>query len=1070
MIDDNDLELLQEFVVESSEHLSSVENELAALYGLDGDLEIVNRIFRAVHSVKGAAGFFGLTKINRLSHTMESLLMKIRDGERNYDNLTLDILVKCNDRLVRMLEKIETSEEENIDNPVAMLQAILDNNYTTNETLPAFLARLGFSDADQVEKSPSPSEEKLEKLHEEFTDAYETASASENEISVYIPREADLNEINRFGHFLYKLTVPFSVFENTINMEEIIGEWKKLGKIYELEINPKKTPEGNKTPEEKVLLTGFLSTVLKPDIISDGLEIPEDCVEMIDTGKKTPLAPLKDSSPVIKVQNTKPTSVRPGMVSSRAGGGLTQIIDSAMNEVETPAKIKSEQKRTVSEETVRVKTSLLDSLMQMAGELVLARNRLMRIMKNNDEQFEGLGTVLHQVDSVTSGIQSQIMKTRLQPIGNLFKKFPRVIRELELKLSKEVDLIIKGKEVELDKTIIENLSDILTHIIRNSMDHGIEDPDYRETAGKPRKGTIILSAYYEGGMVNIDVEDNGRGIDKNKIAEKALLKGLITRDELEITSDREILNLLFAPGFSTAEKVSDVSGRGVGMDVVRTNIEKLGGNVEINSEFGSGTMINLKLPLTLAIIPSLIFEVSGFTFAIHQVALEEALRIKSGDLKVKIEKINHNLVLRHRDSLLPLVNLSDVLKINKLFIHPDSGTPSNDRRKSIIDTRDEETSERRKDTSTYHRVLVLRAGRYRYGLIVDRILDNEEIVIKPLAKLVKTSPAFSGATILGDGTIAIILDALGIIQQSRIKFHEIEQLEIKDETESENELGEMQSLFFFDNGSKEKFAVPLNLVKRIEKVDSSMLKIVGDKEYIATSGNKFLPILRLENLLDVGHGENTDESFYIIHPKLVKKPVCIVARNIVDINEVRIQLDRETIKMDGLVGSALINGDITLLLNIYRLFEMFDPDSFKSIQELHDGIEPSKIRILLAEDTPFFRMIEKDYLEHEGFHVISAINGVEALEKLDDEGPFDMVVTDIIMPHMDGFTLFENIKKNDRYKDIPVMAVTSMDDDKSKEKGEKMGFDAFEMKLDKEKLLSTVYHLLARKGGYNGQY
>ncbi|MBU1221446.1 chemotaxis protein CheW [Myxococcota bacterium] len=1058
-MDNNDLELLQEFVVESTDHLSNVENDLALLADGDSSPDLLNRIFRAVHSVKGAAGFFGLTKINKLSHQMETLLMKIRDGERQTDPLTIDVLVKCNDKLVNLLENIETSEDFVIDDQLKMLGTILENAYSSDENFGDFLQRLGIS-SDGDSDYEGSDEELDEPLPPKVVEPVPDIMVIRAPVKLQIPKSINLDELNRFGHSLYRFSIPWSFFGNSSKILKTIEEWEKLGKVYELHI-----PSPNVESEEKlkgvsIEITGYISTVLKNNLISEGLEIPEEYIEPMDTGKpaKTTVPVVEKEKPALKQEKPVVKTKKP---ESPTNDGLTQVISEAMKDGRKTEVLSTDGNRGVSEETVRVKTSLLDSLMQTAGELVLARNRLLRIMKNNEEEVDGLSTVLHQIDGVTSSIQSQIMKTRLQPIGNLFKKFPRVIRELELKLNKEVNLIIKGKEVELDKTIIENLSDILTHIIRNSMDHGIEDPDYRETAGKVRKGTIILSAYYEGGMVNIDVEDDGRGIDRHRVAKKAIERGLITKEEAENGSDREIVNLLFAPGFSTAEQVSDVSGRGVGMDVVKTNIEKLGGNAEINTTFGKGTLMNLKLPLTLAIIPSLIFEVENHTYAIHQVALEEALRIREGDPDVKIEKINQNMVLRHRDSLLPLINLADVLKIRKTFVHPETGKEMIDRRSNIGDLRESSDSERRQ-TYRYHRVLVLRAGRFKYGLIVDRILDNEEIVIKPLSSLVKTSPAFSGATILGDGTIAIILDAIGIIQQSRIKFHELEKLDAHKEEES-IETGEVQSLFFFDNGSREKFAIPLNLIKRIEKVDQTNLKIVGNKEYITTTGNKFVPVLRLENLLDVGAGDSANGQFYVIHPKLVRKPVCIVARTILDISEVRVQLDRKTIQMDGIVGSSLIDNEIVLLLNIYRLFELFDPDSFATTREYRETIDPAEYRILLVEDTPFFRMIENDYLVNEGFEVITATNGLEAIDILEDNGPFDIIVTDIVMPHLDGIGLLDRVRRSGKYNNLPVMAVTSLDDDKSVQKGIEAGFDAYELKLDREKLLKSVYRLLQRK-------
>src|ERR1700691_3382471 len=396
--------------------------------------------------------------------------------------------------------------------------------------------------------------------------------------------------------------------------------------------------------------------------------------------------------------------------------------------------------RDAAPETIRVGVTLLDKLMTLVGELVLARNQLLQI--SNTVEDTGLQAVSQRMNLIATELQEEVMKTRMQPIGNIWAQFPRTVRDVALGCGKEVEIEMEGKETELDKTIIEAIKDPLTHLVRNSVDHGIELPEVRVKAGKDRAGRLILRAFHEGGQVNIEITDDGAGLNVERIRKKAVERAVITAEQAARMSEREIFNLIFLPGFSTAEKVTNVSGRGVGMDVVKTNVEKIGGTVDVQSSLGRGTTVRVKIPLTLAIIPALVVTCGGDRYAIPQVSLLELVRLKADHVSKGIELVHGAPVYRLRGRLLPLVYLSRELKLTA----PRSATKSD----GAIN------------------IVVVQADERRFGLVVDQINDTEEIVVKPRRKQLKTVKTFAGSSIMGDGKVALILDVLGLAQRASV--------------------------------------------------------------------------------------------------------------------------------------------------------------------------------------------------------------------------------------------------------------------------------------------------------------
>jgi two-component system chemotaxis sensor kinase CheA len=478
--------------------------------------------------------------------------------------------------------------------------------------------------------------------------------------------------------------------------------------------------------------------------------------------------------------------------------------------------------RETTADTIRVGVNLLDKLMTLVGELVLARNQLMQLTSTLEDT--GLQAVSERMNLIATELQEQVMKTRMQPIGNIWGQFPRTVRDVALGCGKEVGIEMEGKETELDKTIIEAIKDPLTHLVRNSVDHGIELPEQRVKLGKDRAGRLILRAFHEGGQVNIEISDDGAGLNVERIRKKAVERGLITAEQAARMPDREIFGLIFLPGFSTAEKVTNVSGRGVGMDVVKTNVEKIGGAVDVQSTLGRGTTVRVKIPLTLAIIPALVVTCAGERYAIPQVSLLELVRIEPDDVDKSLELVHGAPVYRLRGQLLPLVYLNRELKLA-----------------------DETRSSMGSDGAV--NIVVLRADDRRFGLIVDQINDTEEIVVKPLRKQLKTVKTFAGSSIMGDGKVALILDVLGLAQRASVITETHDRGVTGKTAESVMTANEKQTFLLFAGPGDSRMAIPLSTLARLEEFPVAQVEMSGS-QWVTQYRGQILPLVRLNVALE----------------------------------------------------------------------------------------------------------------------------------------------------------------------------------------------------------------------------
>ncbi len=552
-----------------------------------------------------------------------------------------------------------------------------------------------------------------------------------------------------------------------------------------------------------------------------------------------------------------------------------------------------ESRAAVADSTIRVDVGLLDKVMNLVGELVLSRNQIMQFAANHEDSTF-VATTQH-LNLVTGELQEGVMKTRMQPIGNVWNRFPRVVRDLAAACGKQVRVIMEGAETELDRTIIEAIKDPMTHVLRNSVDHGIERPQDRVAAGKPAEGCLYLRAYHEGGQVNLEISDDGGGMNPEKIRDKALQKGMITANQSALMSDREIVNLVFLPGFSTAEEVTNVSGRGVGMDVVKTNIEKIGGNVDMQSRLGMGTTLKIKIPLTLAIIPALMVVVGEQRYAIPQVSLLELVRLDGELARKGVEMIHGAPVYRLRGRLLPLVYLSGELKLPARQLVEDGNI----------------------------NIVVLQADGRQFGLVVDGISDVKDIVVKPLGKHLKGLPVFSGATIMGDGRVALILDVIGISQSANVVTEGRERSIAEAATPSRELHSERQSLLLCQCGH-DRIALPLAVVARLEQFGSADIERSGGREVVQYRG-EIMPLIRLASSESAGGEENEKESLQVVVYHDRGRSVGLVVDQIMDIVE-----ELVTVKSDyqwgNFTGTAVVQGRVTDILDVRAAIESADPN------------------------------------------------------------------------------------------------------------------------------------------------
>ncbi|MFF1530417.1 chemotaxis protein CheA [Cellulomonas sp. NPDC058312] len=748
-------EIVREFLVESHENLDQLDQDLVALESEPGSRSLIASVFRTIHTIKGTSGFLAFSRLERVAHAGENLLVELRDGRRSMDQPTTDVLLRLVDNIREILRVIELQGGEGeveIDAVIAAIEAI-----------------------QAVDPSAAAAE------------APAPAAAEPVAEPVAAPAAAD---------------VP--------------------------------TP---RVPEPA------------PAPVAEAPVVEAPVVE-------TPPAPAP--APVAATPAPAPApapAAAPEELGTLRGGA--------------------------ADASIRVDVELLDALMRQVGELVLARNQISRLAGGTEDV--DLARSAQRLNLIAGELQEGVMKTRMQPIEHLWSKMPRMVRDIAAACHREVQLELSGGDTELDRSLLEAVKDPLTHLVRNAVDHGIESVEDRVAAGKAPKGVLALRAYHASGQVVVEVADDGRGIDPEKIGAKAVQKGLRTADQVTAMGQADLLQLLFLPGFSTAEAVTNVSGRGVGMDVVRTKIEAIGGAVEVESVVGRGTAWRLRIPLTLAIMPALTVEAAGDLYAIPQVNLLELVALDSQRSESGIEHIHEAPVYRLRGELLPLVSLSSVLEVD------------GSRSENAV-------------------IAVVQSDQQRFGMLVDRVLNTEEIVVKPLSARLKAVGAYAGATVLGDGHVALILDVQAIARRALAG-----DLDVAARNAHANaghaENHEVQQVLVVGIGGGRQVAMPLASVARLEHVQAEQVEYVGGREVVQYRGT-ILPLARLDRILGAYGQEDTSELLLVVYSR-AGRSVGLVVREIVDIVDDD-SARHSDIEDAGLVGSTVLGEKVTELLDVRR--------------------------------------------------------------------------------------------------------------------------------------------------------
>jgi two-component system chemotaxis sensor kinase CheA len=991
-----DDDLVLEYLAESREHLTTIETDLLAIEqaGAAIDEQLVNRVFRAAHSIKGGAGFFDLLVIKELGHKTESVLDLIRSGQMIPDSAIVSILLMAFDKLRSLVQDYRESNSADISEFTAALDRLTEEHLSPEkkDSAKEILAINIPNTSRQLQSS-----------------LFELDQARRGGKSIYVLAYDLIHDIQRRGK------TPLEVLNNLMKCGEILSTAFDLDSAGTLDDEP----------SSQLLVDVLYSTVLDGVSISQILEVPLEQIHSVDTGGsvKTMTPPGAVQAPAPAAAPTPAAAVAPKTPRKSAPKPLSAsgkpAAKPAANPGSPPAPV---------ETTVRLNVALLDSLMTLAGELVLGRNQLNEAVRNDDKQ--GIRSGAHRVSLVTSELQEAVSLTRMQPMAGLFSKFPRLVRDLAGELGKEVQLKLEGGDVELDKTIIEGLSDPLTHMVRNSVDHGVEQPADRVAAGKPAMGTVILAAKHQAGQVVIEVSDDGKGLSGQKIAASALAKGMVTAEQLAAMSEYDKLSLIFMPGVSTAEKLTNISGRGVGMDVVKTNLDKLGGKVEIDSVPGKGSAFRIKLPLTLAIIPSLLLFDSGERFAIPQVSVGELIRIPASQITQRIDHAGDAEVVLVRDRLVPLVSLAEAL-----------GGPRAERGASALN------------------IVLVDTGTFEYGLVVGDLHDTVEIVVKPMGRHLQTLREYAGATILGDGQVAVILDVAGLAERAGLSRSTVATASTQEA--AEDKTAEMHSLLLFQNAPGEHCAVPIELVTRVERVRTEQVENLGGRRTMQYRGVS-LPLVALQDVAAVDELLESQQWVVVVFER-AGRPIGLLAAEPLDMVETHLEMDAVTLRQPGVAGSALLDGQTTLMLDIFELAETVRrrwPDSTTAADPALAGAPSpaqSGVTVLVAEDSDFFRGQIRRLIEAVGYKVLTAEDGQAAWELLNTHAAeISVLTTDVEMPRLDGLELTQRIRADGRFSGLPIIALSTLASEEEMAHGLALGVNEYLVKLDQTQLLESL--------------
>jgi two-component system, chemotaxis family, sensor kinase CheA len=1014
MEDTQDPELLAEFVSESLRGLQDIEQDLLSLEG-DGtgdvDTDLVNRIFRAVHSIKGSGSFLGLENLVRVAHRGETLLDQLRSGQKKPSPDITDAVLAANDALIQMLEAEDLGTSFDSEGVLVKLDVVLGGGRSQTATS---------STSQGSDKSNGAlTKEDLEIIR--------------GKAEPVVP--------------IYQMHVELAKLHHSIDTKEgILEGLNSIGKVLHASI-PIDQIEGTMEGECAI----YYQTVLEVELLSAHFGIPADRLKRLDLD-----AAATEVASVPKVDPSPKTAAAPKHAeaalptddhhSAAHAGARGEDAGSDKKSANSPAATNSKAAAAKDDQTMRVPVRILHELLEWTGNMVMARNQLM-----NEFDFAG-STAFHTLSQAITGVHETVIETRMQNTGTLFERYRRVVRDLGRQLQKEVAFHIEGGDLELDRTILESFADPLTHLVRNCMDHALEPPQEREAAGKNRQGNVYLRSYVQSGEIILEVEDDGRGIPAQRVCDKAVEKGVITAEQAANLTDQQKVMLIFEPGFSTKDQATDVSGRGVGMDVVKNNIERVGGSIEVRTKLGEGSIFSAHLPLAKALVSSsltsaLIIEVEGEKFAIPETAVSEIIRCDKRALDA-IHRVDGRKVYQLRDGLVALIDLYTALEI------PEERMATTEGRGSEAETRC---------------LVVLQYRNHLFGTIVDNVLGIQEIIVRSTPRLLENCTVYSGHTILGDGRVSLILDVNGIVNKLELEFLDKDShglaLNLSNAKTSrsalvnkDDEASNTQKMLLFNYSQHEYFAVPLELIALIERITVRDIKRVGENEFCQFK-NETVSIMRLENFLPITKLPATQKDFCLIRPAAIEYPIGILTGMDMFVLDVKDTFETRLDDSHGVVGTFVHDDRLVMMLDLFSVFEKHVPEKMRAREE-----EVQHAKILIAEDSMFFRKLIYQYIRVPEWDVEIVNDGLEAWERLQSEpNRFDLVISDINMPRMDGFELAVKIREDRRFDKLPLVALTTMSEEHFKEKGLRCGFDRYVIKIDKREVRSTVAECLRIK-------
>jgi two-component system chemotaxis sensor kinase CheA len=1038
-------ELLDLFVQDTADQVRELEQGLILLERSPGDEGLLNRVFRAVHTLKGNAGIVGLETLAELAHSMETLLDGVRRGRLTPGEDAVSALLAGLDLIRQLVAEARSPAPPD-----------------RSEEVRALSERLaGLHRVRAVEAQGTPRGIALQPM----------------------PSEASTFDV----HLHFAPDVLASGHDPLILLEEM----HNIGRVTRVE------PDLGALPELGALATGqaCLSWSLRLEC-PGGRKSIEQLLAFLPAGNRCTITPVAPDAAMAEASVAQPREAQAVTATlapappapapaSPPEPAAPASAPAAAPDVEPQARPRAvaaagqAQPETVQRsDTVRVGVRVLDRLMSLAGDMVLVRNQLLQSTSGGD--LGQVERVAQRVDVLTGELQDAIMATRMQSIRVVFDKFSRSVRDLAHDLGKRVRLNIEDEGVELDKTVIEAIADPLSHLVRNAVDHGLEAPRDRLAAGKPAEGTLTLRAWHGAGQVVVDVIDDGRGVDPEKVRARAVALGLVPPEEARAMTPREARDLVFLPGFSTADSVTQVSGRGVGLDVVQTNLASIGGSVQLESEPGRGCLLRIRLPLTLAILPSLLVDVQGERFAVPQVNLVELVRLRPDDLRRRIEKVGGVEVLRVRDALVPVVALRALLGVDQpTFRDPASGDRLPDRRRNVADRRAEEGDsadglhperrggpDRRASRQSAVNLAVVSAGDDEYGLVVDGFLDSLEIVVKPLGRNLNACQCYAGATVLGDGRAALILDVVGLARKARIASKTAAARSLRRGSQAVGE-GEAQRvpLLLVEGGGRELFGLPLEMVEHVRRTRREEVAIVAGRRVLRRE-HTTLPLLAPEDVLPVAPLAPRD-SFPVVVFRASGREHGLVLEEVVDIVEVDPAFAPLVERQRGAKGSTVVGERVALVLDLRDLVGDVAPAPAQPATPAAGPPSAPRRTVLVVDDSPFFLNHISALMEEAGYDVTRAHDGREGLEILTHApGRFDLVLTDIEMPEMNGFEMVERLRRVPGLERLPVIAVTSLLGAEAEERGRQVGIDEYSIKLDRDDVLERSRRLLEQGRRY----